>query len=434
MRTDTEEGPGMGQALLLPRGPVAQAPTELEILGRYGTENYKNTQAAGSPVGHYSAAKHRSLYKERARKTTAWTKLKNERRKEARRRERNAAKRQKQDYLDSRKRWNHPHFVLDENGIQRIAMVPVEAGVIRQLREAHKPSSSNDYEMLRCQSIEHLMPPSHWSEGMHWISDMDLKSKKLLKAKTQRERERKHLRKEKASVAEAGLKRAIISAFQEMGVEPGGAGEKDKSFSVMGSYLRTKDKREQMAHVDHDHAYLSKEKKVAGNCPMPSCSSGTGRRRTCHCHYRHRMPYSFVMPLMEAGSWLLLWESMPLGYNWDGKSPIQQKRWVHVHIPMGYVFIFRGDVIHAGGLIQHDDRFIGPNSLRYHGYIYPKRGGSTHFANPKTVYNMHVDGATKETASTCTDFSTHVGQEAYASPKVKLIRLPKEQEPAILTK
>lgn len=421
---------------LLPRGLPPSPLTVDDILRRYGTPAYKKTMAKGSPGEHYSAAKQRRLFNDRVRETPEQRLERNRKRRESRRKERRDARQRRQEYEASRKRWDHPHFVQDENGVKRMAMVPVNHWAIRQLREAHKHSSVAEYQSLQCHSIEHLMPPSHWSEGMNWIREMDVKGRQLCNATTARERERLGIRTMKARAALGGLREAVALAFQQMDVEPGGLGddlpENDhRAFAVMGSYLRTKDEREQMAHIDHDHLYLCKEENKAGRCP--ACQEeGKRRSNACKCHYRHRMPYSFVMPLMEHGSWLLVWESMPLDYQWDGKSPIVQRRWVHVHIPMGYVLVIRGDVIHAGGLIQPDQRYMGQKSLRYHGYIYPRRGGSTHFANPKTVYTMNVDKNLGGSGPLCADFSTQVGQEAYSSPRVRIKRLPEEERPLVL--
>ena len=104
------------------------------------------------------------------------------------------------------------------------------------------------------------------------------------------------------------------------------------------------------------------------------------------------MPHSAVIPVEESGCSLEIWPDVDFDRHCPGTERISSHL---VEIPYGYGLMFRGDVVHSGGLgtgrdrillgnqkLVYDKAAVGSN-LRAHVYVYPKGGCFSHMVFPK---------------------------------------------------
>ena len=118
----------------------------------------------------------------------------------------------------------------------------------------------------------------------------------------------------------------------------------------------------QLPHVDCE--WLSIDKKGTGT--RGRCRR-CGLRRQCACPHEMRVPFSVVIPLDPAGCWIEVWPEVDLTGGLRGMSQVPSEI---IHIPCGQGFVFRGDVVHAGGL--------GDGNMRVHMCLCPVAGTTEH--------------------------------------------------------
>ena len=144
---------------------------------------------------------------------------------------------------------------------------------------------------------------------------------------------------------------------------------KDEEFTWHVGFLRSKRAFVQGAHVDYSWKDLQinedKSKRI--------------------------VPYSAIIPLKENGSMLEVWETA------DEHSIARESPEASVVIKIGYgsMFMFRGDVVHAGGYKENP----ACDHLRAHFYIYTREGGQVHATQLTT--NKKFPGSHLRIADKC---------------------------------
>jgi hypothetical protein len=116
--------------------------------------------------------------------------------------------------------------------------------------------------------------------------------------------------------------------------------------------LLTKQARAQNAHLDYSiGALLGRRKKDRRVSDGPK----TGEP----------FPWSADIPLSEGGMFLALWHGFKTSLTGEGRFPVEN--WsMKLHIPFGWILLWRGDLVHAGGFQNSPAN----GALRVHWYIY----------------------------------------------------------------
>jgi hypothetical protein len=155
--------------------------------------------------------------------------------------------------------------------------------------------------------------------------------------------------------------------------------------------LLTKESRAQNAHLDYSTGALlgrrNKDRRIAD-----------GPKKG------EPFPWSADIPLSEGGMFLAIWHGFKTSLPTGGCFPVEN--WsMRLHIPFGWILLWRGDLVHAGGF-QNDAK---NGALRVHWYIYMKEADRhldygrnnttwTDFEDGQKIYNVcrHLEEATEE--------------------------------------
>ena len=369
------------------------APSEEEVLGRFTEEELKRYKKR---KWHHDVGKHTRKYKEREerRKNSLGKRNKSQREKSTAVATRRVAEVSNPGSVVTEVVCRVPtmkmskKILYDKNGQRRLSVVPVGEQLLEFLRRVDQYAPKNS-KLAQWRTVSktngrlfHRRPDEN-CQGMRWMRDLCKRVKGVPSG---------YFSEETCRVAEESMNSVIDHCFDEICVEPGG-------HQLHTSFLKTEDTEEgeQLPHVDQNP------------CDLVPCDTGKKCRvcgSGCICHYKDKTPYSLVMPLTHGGSYLKVWEDIPIYHGVDDAMPATPKESTIIHIPLGHVLLFRADVVHAGGFLG-----VAHNNLRLHGYVYPLKGWSVHPTVLKTYHNMGSRDVTRKAHENSISFSEYVGGE-----------------------
>mmetsp|Transcript_14256 Transcript_14256/g.29567 ORF Transcript_14256/g.29567 Transcript_14256/m.29567 type:complete len:301 (-) Transcript_14256:2169-3071(-) len=191
--------------------------------------------------------------------------------------------------------------------------------------------------------------------------------------------------KNRAKDAEMQLQFELAKHLMEMGCMPNA-----QAAEFYLSFLKSSSSVAQDPHIDFNWEIVQQPTQESS---QDSSLNNRNSPRHRKLPYMERVPFVSFFPLTESGMQVEVWKARANHSDYiDGEDD-----GVLVHIPMGVLFMVRGDVVHAGGFMASGEATAkSRGDPRGHLYIY-RNTGEVHATNLSNTYTLPSSSARLDT-------------------------------------